>query len=75
MSAAITALRPISLCRNGSQSSLGKRAGRAATKVVDLFLPMAEVAVLGSGLKSLDRAIQKYELKLVKSADRRYAAH
>jgi hypothetical protein len=31
---------------------------------------MAEVAVLGSGLKSLDRAIQK----LVKSADRRYAA-
>jgi hypothetical protein len=35
---------------------------------------MAEVAVLGSGLKSLDRAIQKYELKLVKSADRRYAA-
>jgi hypothetical protein len=34
----------------------------------------AEVAVLGSGLKSLERAIQKYELKFVKSADRRYAA-
>ena len=35
---------------------------------------VAEVAVLGSGLKSLERAIQKYELKFVKSADRRYAA-
>jgi hypothetical protein len=35
---------------------------------------VAEVAVLGSGLKSLERAIQKYELKHVKSADRRYAA-
>lgn len=34
----------------------------------------AEVTVLGSGLKSLERAIQKYELKFVKSADRRYAA-
>ncbi|MGA2280988.1 MAG: hypothetical protein ABSG80_11880 [Verrucomicrobiota bacterium] len=35
---------------------------------------VAEIAVLGSGLKSLERAIQKYELKFVKSADRRYAA-
>jgi hypothetical protein len=35
---------------------------------------VAEVAVLGSGLKSLERAIQKYELKFVKSADRRFAA-
>ena len=34
----------------------------------------AEVTVLGSGLKSLERAIQKYELKFVKSADRRYMA-
>jgi hypothetical protein len=34
----------------------------------------AKVAVLGSGLKSLEKAIQKYELKFVKSADRRYAA-
>ena len=34
----------------------------------------AEVTVLGSGLKSLEKAIQKYELKFVKSADRRYAA-
>jgi hypothetical protein len=37
-------------------------------------LPKAEVVVLGSGLKTLMRAIQKYELKFVKSADRRYAA-
>ena len=34
----------------------------------------AKATVLGSGLKSLERAIQKYELKFVKSADRRYAA-
>lgn len=35
---------------------------------------VAEIVVFGSGLKSLERAIQKYELKFVKSADRRYAA-
>ena len=34
----------------------------------------AEVAALGSGLKSLERALQKYELKFVKAVDRRYAA-
>ncbi len=34
----------------------------------------AEVVVLGGGFKSLERALQKYELKFVKSADRRYAA-
>ena len=39
-----------------------------------LCFAMAEVAVLGNGLKSLERAIQKYELKFVKSADRRFAA-
>ena len=33
----------------------------------------AKIMVLGSGLTSLERLIQKYELKLVKSADRRYA--
>lgn len=35
---------------------------------------VAEIVVFGSGLKFLDRAIQKYELKFVKTADRRYAA-
>jgi hypothetical protein len=35
---------------------------------------VAEVVVLGSGLKSLERAIQKYELKFVKPADLRFAA-
>jgi hypothetical protein len=34
----------------------------------------ADVAVLGSGLKRLAQAIQKYELKFVKSTDRRLAA-
>jgi hypothetical protein len=32
------------------------------------------VIVLGSGLKRLEQEIQKYELKFVKSADRRLAA-
>lgn len=32
-----------------------------------------EVVVLGSGLKRLEQNIQKYELKFVKSADRRLA--
>jgi hypothetical protein len=34
----------------------------------------AHVVVLGSGLKRLEAEIQKYELKFVKSADRRLAA-
>jgi len=35
---------------------------------------MADVILLGSGLRAIDRAIQKYELKVVQRADRRYAA-
>lgn len=35
---------------------------------------VAEVFVLGSGLKFLDRAIQRQELKFVQRADHRYAA-
>jgi hypothetical protein len=38
-----------------------------------LCFAVAEVTVLGSGLKAVERAVQKYELKFVKSADRRYA--
>ena len=34
----------------------------------------AQIAVFGSGLKSLERGIQKFELKYVKAVDRRYAA-
>jgi hypothetical protein len=34
----------------------------------------ADVVVLGSGLKRLEQGIQKYELKFVKSADRRLVA-
>ena len=33
-----------------------------------------DVVVLGSGLQRLEAEIQKYELKFVKAADRRYAA-
>jgi hypothetical protein len=34
----------------------------------------ADVVVLGSGLRTLEQALQKYELKHVRSADRRFAA-
>jgi hypothetical protein len=34
----------------------------------------AEVEMFGSGFRSIVRALQKYELKFVKSAGRRYAA-
>jgi hypothetical protein len=35
---------------------------------------LADVVVLGSGLMAIERALQKYELKFVKAADRRHAA-
>jgi hypothetical protein len=35
---------------------------------------LAEVVVLGSGLASVERDLQRYELKFIKSADRRFAA-
>ena len=35
---------------------------------------LADVVVLGSGLRAIERGLQKYELKFVKAADRRYAA-
>ena len=38
-----------------------------------IYFAVGEVTVLGSGLKTLERGIQKYELKFVRSADRRYA--
>jgi hypothetical protein len=52
---------------------LEKNADAPPEKLLICFA-VAEVTVVGSGLKSLERAIQKYELKFVKSADRRYAA-
>jgi hypothetical protein len=35
---------------------------------------LADVVVLGSGLKAIERGLQKCELKFVKAADRRRAA-
>ena len=46
----------------------------APTEKLLIVFAAAKVTVLGSGLKSLERMIQKYELKFVKSAGRRYAA-
>ena len=48
--------------------------GDAPPEMLLIFFAVAKVTVLGSGLKSLERAIQGYELKFVKSAGRRYAA-
>jgi hypothetical protein len=39
-----------------------------------LVFAVAEITVLGSGLKALDWAIQKHELKFVKPVGRRFAA-
>lgn len=39
-----------------------------------IIFASAEIVVVGSGLKFLERAIQKYELKFLRSADRRYTA-
>jgi hypothetical protein len=38
-----------------------------------LHFAQAEVVMLGSGLNSLERDLQRYELKFVKSAPRRFA--
>jgi hypothetical protein len=39
-----------------------------------LHFATADVVLLGSGLKAVEKAIQRYELKSVQSADRRFAA-
>ena len=54
-------------------SAVEKNADAPPEKLLICFV-VAKVTLLGSGLKSLERAIQKYELKFVKAADRRYAA-
>ena len=54
-------------------SALEKDADAPPEKLLIVFA-VAKVTVLGSGLTSLERLIQKYELKFVKSAGRRYAA-
>ncbi len=56
-----------------SNPALEREPDAPSEKLVIRFIK-AEVVVLGSGLKTLMRGIQKYELKFVKSADRRYAA-
>ena len=45
----------------------------APPEILLLHFAAADVAVLGSGLTRLEEKIQKYELKFVKSADRRFA--
>lgn len=50
-----------------------ERDADASPEKLHLIFASAEVVVVGSGLKFLERAIQKYELKFVKPVDRRYA--
>ena len=56
-----------------SNPALEKEPDAPPEKVLIRFA-RADVVVLGSGLKRLEEGIQKYELKFVKSADRRLAA-
>ena len=56
-----------------SNPALEKEPDAPPEKVLIRFA-RADVVVLGSGLKRLEQGIQKYELKFVKSADRRLAA-
>jgi hypothetical protein len=51
-----------------------KKEPDASPEKVLIHFACADVVVLGSGLKRLTQEIQKYELKFVKSADRRLAA-
>jgi hypothetical protein len=46
----------------------------APPEKLSICFAVARVTLLGSGLKYLERAIQKYELKFVRSAARRYAS-
>ena len=39
-----------------------------------LHFATADVVLLGTGLKAVEKAIQRYELKSVQAADRRFAA-
>ena len=51
-----------------------KRNRRHRRKKCPFILRCAEVVVLGSGLKRLERRLQKYELSFVMSADSRLGA-
>ena len=57
----------------GANPALEKEPNAPSQRLVICFA-MAEVVVLGSGLKSIDRAIQKHDLKFIQRADRRFAA-
>jgi len=46
----------------------------APPEKLSICFAAAKVTLLGRGLKSLERLIQKYELKFVKSVHRRYTA-
>ena len=56
-----------------SNPALEKEPDAPPEKVL-IHFACADVVIVGSGLKRLTQEIQKYELKFVKSADRRFAA-
>ena len=51
-----------------------EKAPDAPPESMRIHFVRAKVVVVGSGLKTAERMIQKFELKFVKSADRRLAA-
>jgi hypothetical protein len=51
-----------------------ERESEAAPEKLMIHFAQAEVCILGSGLKALERALQKLELRFVKAADRRLTA-
>ena len=54
-------------------NSVSERHQDAPPEKLTIRFASAEVEMIGSGFRTLMRALQKYELKFVKSADRRYA--
>lgn len=62
------------LCAERIPNSALEKDPDAPPEKMLIHFACAEVAVLGSGLKRLAQEIQKYELKFMKSADRRFAA-
>ncbi len=51
-----------------------EREPEAPAEKLLLHFATADVVLLGSGLKVVEKAVQRYELKSVQAADRRFAA-
>jgi hypothetical protein len=61
------------LCAERVSNSALEKEPDAPPEKMRIRFATADVAVLGSGLNAVERKLQKYELKFVKSADQRLA--